>query len=43
MAALIVFGAVSLVVPPFVAAILAAAPLVGVAVADGRHRTLPTA
>lgn len=40
LAALMVLGALSPLVPPFVAAIFAAAPLVGVAIADGRHRTL---
>ena len=35
--ALVVLGAISLFVPPFVAAIFAAAPLVGVGIADGRR------
>ncbi len=41
--ALVVLGALSLLVPPFVAAVLAAAPLVGVAIANGRGPTLPMA
>jgi low temperature requirement protein LtrA len=36
--ALVVLGCLSPLVPPFVAALGAAAPLVGVAIADGRHR-----
>jgi low temperature requirement protein LtrA len=41
--ALGVLGVLSLVVPPFVAAIFAAAPLVGVGIADGRRHPLPMA
>jgi low temperature requirement protein LtrA len=39
-AALLAFAAVSVLLPPFLAAIGAAAPLIGVAVADGRSRML---
>jgi low temperature requirement protein LtrA len=43
LAALVVLGVLSFFVPPFVAAIFAATPLVAVAVADGRGRALPSA
>jgi low temperature requirement protein LtrA len=41
--ALVVLGVLSLRVPPFVAAVFAAAPLVGVAISDARRRSLTSA